>query len=139
VLKQTQFDLKFNKTMFPKDFYTYLANNSLIEIKGGTIRTTFLEIWMVEVEKRVFARSWNKSEKSWFTEFQKTGIGELKYGDSIIKVKGKKVDRDNQINKKISEAYLNKYNLPKNLKYSRGISQPEYFDYTMEFFYVDPT
>lgn len=121
--------------MFPNDFYTYLTNNTLIEIKGGLIRPTFLQIWMVEVDKRIFARSWNKSEKSWFTEFQKTGIGEIKYGNKVIRVKGEKVNPKNPINQKISTAYIDKYNQPENLKYSRGISQPEYFDYTMEFFY----
>ena len=120
--------------MFSKDFYTYLANNTLIEIKGGLTRPTFLKIWMVEVDNRIFARSWNKSENSWFTEFQKSGIGEIKFGDKIIRVTGEKIDADNPINKKISQAYIKKYNQPENLKYARGISKPEYFNYTMEFF-----
>lgn len=123
--------------MFPKDFYNYLTNNTLIEIKGGLKRPTFLPIWMVEVDNRIFARSWNKSEKSWFTEFRNQGIGEIKYGDRIIRVKGQKVDSANEMNHRISEAYIRKYNQPRNLKYSEGISQPEYFDYTMEFFYTD--
>ena len=68
---------------FPKDLYNYLTNNSLIEIKGGLERKTFLSIWMVAVDDRVFARSWNKSNKSWFTEILKTGIGQIKYSDKI--------------------------------------------------------
>lgn len=124
--------------MFPKDFLNYLTNNTLIEIKGGITRPTFLPIWMVEVDNRIFARSWNKSQKSWFTEFQSEGIGEIKYGDKVIRVKGQKVGAKNQINHRISEAYIKKYDQPANLKYSEGISQPEYFDYTMEFFYSDP-
>lgn len=124
--------------MFTKDFYTYIANNTLVEIKGGLLRPTFLKIWMVEVEKRIFARSWNKSDKSWFTEFQKTGIGEIKYGDKIILVKGEKLNPQNLINQKICTAYIHKYDQPENLKYSKGISKPEYFDYTMEFFNQNP-
>ncbi|AVR44380.1 DUF2255 domain-containing protein [Christiangramia fulva] len=124
--------------MFPKDFYSYLANNTLVEIKGGLTRPSFLKIWMVEVDKRIFARSWNKSERSWFTEFQKTGIGEIKFGDKVIRVKGKKINASNPINQKISEAYLKKYDQPGNLKYAEGISQPEYFEYTMEFFHQEP-
>lgn len=123
--------------MFPQDFYEHLKNKTLIEIKGGTTRQTFLKIWMVEVAQRVFARSWNKSEKSWFTEFQKSGVGEIKFGDKILKVKGKKVNSEDPINLKISEAYLKKYDQPQNLKYSEGISQPEYFDHTMEFFHEE--
>lgn len=121
--------------MFPKDFYSYLSNHTLIEIKGGTTRETFLPIWMVTVDDRVFSRSWNKSEKSWFTEFLHTGVGEIRYGDRVLKVRGKKVSAEDPINPKISEAYLNKYDQPGNLTYSKGISKPEYFDYTMEFFF----
>ncbi|TRO67553.1 DUF2255 family protein [Christiangramia sabulilitoris] len=119
--------------MFSKDLYKYLATNTLIEIKGGLTRPTFLKIWMVEVDRRIFARSWNKSERSWFTEFEKTGIGEIKYGEKIIRVKGVKIDPGNPINQKISNAYIKKYDQPENLKYAEGISKPEYFDYTMEF------
>ncbi len=124
--------------MFPKDFLTYLSNNTLIEIKGGLTRSTFLPIWMVEVENRVFARSWNKSQKSWFTEFQNRGIGEIKYGNKVIRVEGSKVNPTHPIHYKISDAYRKKYTQPDNLIYSEGISKPEYFDHTMEFFYPDP-
>ena len=48
---------------FPVDFYEYLKNNTLIEIKGGIEREKFIQIWMVEVNNRIFARSWKKSEK----------------------------------------------------------------------------
>ncbi len=119
--------------MFSKDFYEYLEKNTLVEIKGGQKRLTFLQIWMVEIDKRVFVRSWNKSEKSWFTEFENSGNGQIKYGEKIIKVKGKKVDKNDKINLTISKAYLDKYSQPENNEYSNGISQPQYFDYTMEF------
>ena len=42
------------------DFYEYLESNTLVEIKGGTKRNRFLEIWMVSVNKRIFARTWKK-------------------------------------------------------------------------------
>lgn len=120
---------------FPDDFYSYLKTNTLIEIKGGTNRETFLKIWMVEVDHRVFARSWNKSSKSWFTEFVKTGGGQIKYGSKIIPVKGIKLDRNDETNKLINKAYLRKYTQTENIPYVKGITQPEYADYTMEFFF----
>ena len=120
---------------FPINFYDYLKVNTLIEIKGGMNRETFLKIWIVDVNKRVFARSWNKSQKSWFTEFLVSGCGKIKYGQEIINVKGKKLDKYEKTNQLIDKAYLSKYNQKENLKYAKGISQPEYADYTMEFFY----
>ena len=122
---------------FPESLYRYLSNNTLIGIKGGTERSAFLDIWMVEVNGRVFARSWNKSPNSWFTAFIKSQKGQLKYGDVIIEVEGQKLDANDQTNKLIDSAYLEKYNQKENLKYAKGISQPEYADYTLELFYND--
>ena len=123
--------------MFPTEFYDFLNNNSLIEIKGGVTREKFLEIWVVEVDKRIFARSWNKSIKSWFTEFERTGIGQIKCADWIIDVKGQKIDPTDSINSKISEAYIKKYNQKENLKYAEGIASSDYYNHTMEFSLVD--
>lgn len=120
---------------FTDDFYHYLQTHNLVEIKGGTDRKTFLEIWMVAIEKRVFARSWNKSPRSWFTAFQQSGVGEIKFGESIISVKGKQLLGDPAMTEKINKRYLEKYNEPKNIYYAEGITQPEYADYTMEFFF----
>jgi hypothetical protein len=45
------------KKKFPVEFYKYLEENALVEIKSGENRTKFTEIWMVIVDERVFARS----------------------------------------------------------------------------------
>ncbi|MBX2829099.1 MAG: DUF2255 family protein [Flavobacteriaceae bacterium] len=120
---------------FPEDVLSYLSTHTLIEIKGGLERESFLEIWMVEVGGRLFSRSWNKSERSWFTEFERTGRGEIKYGNQVIEVKGRKVAAEDEIHEAINEAYLTKYNQPANIPYAQGITQTEYRNYTMEFFH----
>lgn len=120
---------------FPDSFYEHIKNNTLIDIKGGRERETFLSIWMVEVNDRLFVRSWNKSPRSWFTDFIKTGVGQVKYGKNIINVKGKKLPKNDKTNLLIDAAYLNKYNQEWNLKYAEGISQPEYANYTIELFF----
>ena len=119
--------------MSNKELIEYLNKNTLIEIKGGLEREKFIKIWMVNVGDRIFARSWNKSKKSWFTEFQKVGVGQIKFGENILTVFGKKTQKDDEINAKIDEAYLRKYRQPENIGYAYGITQPEYADYTMEF------
>jgi hypothetical protein len=120
---------------FPEDFYRYMHNFTLCGIKGGRERESFLNIWMVTVDDRVFARSWNKSARSWFTAFIQSGEGQIKYGDQVIDVKGKKLEDAPELNELINAAYLHKYNQEGNVIYAQGISQPEYADYTMEFFY----
>ncbi len=123
--------------IFPDEFYNYLKSYTLAGIKGGLERETFLNIWMVEVDNRVFARSWNKSTRSWFTEFVKTGKGQVKYGNVIMEVEGKKLSADDKIQELINKAYLEKYTQEENVKYALGITQPEYVNYTMELFYVE--
>lgn len=119
--------------MYKKELVKYLNENTLVEIKGGTKREKFTEIWMVNVENRIFSRSWNKNDKSWFSDFKNLGVGQIKFGGNIVNVKGIKVDMDDEINDKINLAYLKKYIQPENIKYAEGITQPEYCDYTMEF------
>lgn len=123
--------------IFSTNFYQYIKDNTLLEIKGGNRRETFLKICMVEVDHRIFARSWNKSQKSWFTELLTSGCGQIKYGKNIINVKGEKLNKDYKLNLLIDKAYLNKYDQKENLKYAKGISQPEYADNAMEFLYDD--
>lgn len=120
---------------FPDEFFAHLNMHNYTEIKGGLERQTFLEIWVVAVSGRVFARSWNKSEKSWYTAFLKEGVGQLKFGDVVLNVTGKKVPEEDAVHAKIDAAYRSRYNEAKNIYYAQGISQPEYYDYTLELFY----
>ncbi|HMR43303.1 MAG TPA: DUF2255 family protein [Saprospiraceae bacterium] len=123
-------------TNFPPDFYEHLKQNTLTGIKAGSRRDSFLDIWMVNVEGRIFARSWGKSEKSWFTALLQEKTGQIKYGDRIINIEGIPC-KDAALNAKIDQAYLARYTSSENLPYAIGITQPEYAGYTMEFVCVD--
>jgi hypothetical protein len=118
---------------FPRTFYTYLREHTLAGIKGGRDRTTFLDIRMVSGEGRVFARSWNKSEKSWFTAFRDAGEGPVRYGDTVMQVSGKILDAASPLQALILAACLEKYTQPENIPYAQGITQPAYEAYTREF------
>jgi hypothetical protein len=120
---------------FPEELYRYLKEHDLIGVKGGTDPHDFLDIWMVEVDGRVFARTWAKSRRSWYTAFLDTGVGEIKYGDTVIAVTGRLLDADPELTRRINDAYLTRFDQEENRPYAIGITQPEYFDYTMEFFY----
>lgn len=119
---------------FPAEFIEYLGSSTLVGIKGGTARETFLNIWMVEVAGRVFARSWAKSNKSWFTAFLEEGAGQLQYGQRVLNVRGVQT-HDAELNLLIDDAYKAKYTQEHNLPYVAGITQPEYHYYTMEFIF----
>ena len=118
---------------FPKDFYNFLDENTLVEIKAGKERKNFTEIWMVRIGERVFARSWNKNSKGWMNEFLKNYGGKIKYGEKILNVNAKKIEKTDRINAEISDVYVKKYTQDYNIEYARGISHAEYYDYTIEF------
>jgi hypothetical protein len=118
---------------FPTEFLQFLDENTLVEIKSGNHRTKFTEIWMIRIGKRVFARSWNKNAKGWMNDFIINNGGQIKYGEKVIDVSVRKIDKTDKINEDISKAYLNKYTQEYNIDYAKGISQIDYFDFTLEF------
>ena len=71
---------------FPADFVEYISNHTLIKIRGGSKPRSFLNIWIVNAGDRLFARSWDKSERSWYTAFITEGVGQIQYGEQIIDV-----------------------------------------------------
>jgi hypothetical protein len=118
---------------FSDEFLQFLDDNTLVEIKSGNHRTKFTEIWMIRIGKRVFARSWNKNVNGWMNDFLINNGGQIKYGEKVLNVTVKKIDKADKINEDISKAYLNKYTQEYNIDYAKEISQIEYFDFTIEF------
>ena len=47
----------------------YIQNHTIIGIKAGHQRPEFLEIWMIVVQNRIFARSWGLAKRSWYNTF----------------------------------------------------------------------
>jgi hypothetical protein len=119
-----------------KEVLGYIKTNNLIGIRAGRDRETFLDIWMVVVDDRVFARSWGLSEKSWFHLFKKDPAGAIRCGEKIIPVSASAVANDVQLNERINTAYLEKYNYGENAPYAQGITKPEHVAKTMEFLLV---
>lgn len=117
---------------FSTNFLDYINSQSRSKIKGGRHRETFLEIWIVEVNGRLFARSWNKSARSWFTAILDENYGEIAFEDEVIKINGTKVPEQSNVHDEIDLAYRTKYTTPYNLPYVEGITKEEYRNYTME-------
>lgn len=111
----------------------YIRENNLIGIKAGQQRLNFLEIWMVVVENRIFARSWGLAEKSWYNTFLENSEGQIECGNTIYYIKALIPDDLDQITDKINKAYLEKYNFGVNSKYAIGIIEEKHIDKTMEF------
>ncbi|MBK8698571.1 MAG: DUF2255 family protein [Saprospiraceae bacterium] len=121
-------------TPFPTTFLAYFEKHTLIGIIGGSTRTQFLDIWMVNVDGRIFARSWEKSERSWFTAMRDEGVGKIKFGEVVLNVKGSPF-ADAEFNLRIDDAYRQRYTAAESRFYVEGITRPEYSQYTMELFF----
>lgn len=112
----------------------FIQSNNLIGIKAGHDRETFLEIWMVTVEERIFARSWGFAERSWYNQFLKNPSGEIQCGDEVFQIKAQVPKNEEDLVNKINEAYLEKYTKTEhNKKYAEGIVKDIHIEKTMEF------
>ena len=111
----------------------YIKNNNLIGIKAGLQRHEFLDIWMVVVEDRIFARSWGFAEKSWYNSFLQNPVGQIKCGDNIFHIKAFVPADNDLITEKINSTYLSKYNSGHNIEYAKGIVAEEHSNKNMEF------
>lgn len=112
---------------------SYIKENNLIGIKAGLHRLTFLEIWMVVVEDRIFARSWGLAEKSWYNTFLKSSEGQIQCGNTVYNIQALIPDDLDQITDEINNAYIEKYNFGDNSKYAIGITKGDHIGKTMEF------
>jgi hypothetical protein len=110
----------------------HIQTNNLTGIKAGLERPNFLEIWMVVVQDRIFARSWGLAEKSWYNSFLKNPIGEIKCGNTIFRINGLVPNDKDELADAINTAYLTKYNTEENIPYSKGITTQKHIDKTME-------
>lgn len=118
---------------FSQETLDYINTHNLIGIRAGEERTTFLNIWMVVVNRRVFARSWGLAEKSWFNTFLHSRTGAVKCGEQLIPVIGRISDDLSQLEELINKAYLEKYDSGSNSFYAQGITKPAHVERTMEF------
>lgn len=115
----------------------YIKSHNLIGIKAGLQRQTFIDIWMVVVEDRIFARSWGLAEKSWYNRFQEEPIGHIKCGENIFSIRATIPKDLTELTEKINTAYLTKYNTGHNIEYAEGIVQENHVNKTLEFIVDD--
>ncbi|MCG8440737.1 MAG: DUF2255 family protein [Caulobacterales bacterium] len=93
---------------FDDAFLEAIETKELIGVRGGAGEHRFLPIWMVAVDRRVFARSWSRLQRSWRTAFDEEGVGVIDTGDIKMAVKGAPVT-DAALNARIDDAYRLKY------------------------------
>src|SRR5215467_440360 len=94
---------------FSTAFLKCISETQITSVRAGKDREKFTGIWMVEVDGRMFARSYNLSDRSWFTSFLNGDSGDIKCGKEVIPVTGIKPADINIITEAINKAYSKKY------------------------------
>lgn len=121
-----------NTETFSQEILDHINTHYHIGIRAGEERTSFLDIWMVVVNNRVFARSWGLVEKSWFNTFLQSPEGSIQCGDQAIPVHGRIPADLPQIEELINTAYLAKYDSGRGSFYAQGIIKPAHMERTIE-------
>ena len=89
-------------------------------------------VWVVVVDGRVFARSWNDKPSGWFQAFRKHASGTVQVGDLELPVRGRSV-RSARIRDAVTAAYGEKYPTKGSRKWVEGFAEPGRVVNTMEF------
>ena len=97
---------------------------------GGDHR--FLGIWIVDVEGRLFARSWTLKPDGWRAAFQRDPRGALQIGNRTIKIRARAV-RGERLQDAITAAYFAKYDTAASLHYCRDFARGRRRASTVEF------
>ena len=119
---------------FSKTFLKCIRETEINSVCVGKDRTKFTGIWMVEVEGRIFARSYYGAERSWYTAFLDGNHGAIKCKEVIINVRGAKPADADIITEAINKAYEEKYAVKNhNKKWVNGLIESERVARTMEF------
>jgi hypothetical protein len=117
---------------FSKPALAALDAAKILGVRAGT-EHRFTGVWVVVVNGRVFARSWNDKPTGWFRAFIEEPLGAIQApGGRETRVRAKKVRGDRLLDA-IDDAYAEKYNTPASLKWVRGFRQRRRRATTMEF------
>ena len=106
---------------FPRQTLVALREGKILGIRAGR-EHRIIGIWMVVVEDRLFVRSWTVKPDGWFRTFQRDPNGIIAIGDREFPIRAV-LTRSERLKNAVSRAYLEKYNTPASLKYSKGLGR----------------
>jgi len=103
----------------------------IIGVRAGA-EHRYTGVWVVVVEGRVFARSWNDKPTGWFRAFRERPGGTIQIGGLEIPVRAKPV-RGARIRDAVTAAFGEKYNTKGSRKWVEGFAEPARAHNTLEF------
>ena len=116
---------------FPAAVIDAIRAGKYFGIRSGATPHRFIGIWMVEVDRRVFVRSWTLKPGGWYHTMLAERHGAMTVGDREVRVRARPV-RGERLKDAVSEAYFAKYNTPASVKYCRGFARGRRRETTLE-------
>jgi len=103
----------------------------IIGVRAGT-EHRYTGVWVVVVDGRVFARSWNDKPTGWFQAFRKEPSGSVQAGELELPVRGKLV-RSARLREAVTTAFGEKYPTKGSRKWVEGFADASRVANTIEF------
>ena len=119
---------------FADDVVNAARKAKILGVRAGT-EHRYTGIWVVVVDGRIFARSWNDKPTGWFQAFKKQSKGMIQIGELEISVRAQ-VPRSTRIRDAVTAALGEKYNTKASRKWVDGFAEPARVATTLEFFPV---
>jgi len=116
---------------FADDVVEAARKAKILGVRAGT-EHRYIGVWVVVVDGRVFARSWNDKPTGWFRAFKTQRRGMIQIGDLEIPVQGR-VPRSARIRDAVTAALAEKYNTKGSRKWVEGFAEPARVITTLEF------
>jgi hypothetical protein len=116
---------------FADDVVDAARKAKILGVRAGT-EHRYTGIWVVVVEDRIFARSWNDKATGWFRAFRKEPRGMIQIGKLEVPVRAQ-VPRSVRIRDAVTAAFAEKYNTKGSQKWVEGFAEPARVTKTIEF------
>ena len=116
---------------FAGDIVEAFRKAKIMGVRAGT-EHRYTGVWVVVVDDRVFARSWNNKPTGWFEAFRKERSGTVQVGELELAVRGKPV-RGARLRDAVTAAFGEKYPTKGSRKWVEGFADPARVVNTIEF------
>ena len=116
---------------FTADILEAFRKAKIMGVRAGS-EHRYTGVWVVVVDGRVLARSWNDKPTGWFQAFRKEANGMVQVGDLEIPVRGKVV-RNARMRDAVTAAFGEKYPTKGSRKWVEGFAEPTRVGKTIEF------
>ena len=116
---------------FAADIVEAFRKAKIMGVRAGS-EHRYTGVWVVVVDGRVLARSWNDKPTGWFQAFRKQASGMVQVGDMEIPVRAKVV-RNARMRNAVTVALAEKYPTKGSRKWVEGFAELARVANTIEF------